>query len=181
MWSRRFLLFGLASAIVAAALALILFGLLLFGLGSIGVIERDASMLVMFGIPGIIIYPVCWHAVIYRNLSYTPLDTWRLVAFTYGACCLLVIGILSVWYFFQAIIWAKIMILQAGAWWAVSFLLVPLVIAILVFAVAVSFAIPFVATAGPIAFLHRALLLATLGSAARRGDVTRFEEGTTMP
>ena len=161
MWSRRFLLAGLASAVVAAGLALTFLWLLLAGLAWAGVIDHTASAIVIFGLPGVAVYPLCWHTLIYRRHSYTPRDNDKLIACTYGACALIAAAIFSVWYFAQAIATAREFILNTGVWWwALSFVWIPIVIAIAGATFALFLAIPFVAIAGPIASLHRAVLLA---------------------
>jgi hypothetical protein len=171
MWSRRFLLTGLASAVVAAVMALTFLWLLLVGLERAGVIDQMASAIVAVGLPGVVVYPLCWHALIYRRHSYTRRDTDKLIACTYGACALVAVAILSVWYFVQAIATAKEFVLNISvSGWALSFVWVPVVIAIAAATFALFLAVPFVAIAGPIAFAHRALLLAWFGPATAPDD-----------
>jgi len=168
MWSRRFLLLGLAIAPLAALIALALMTLVLVGLEAAIASGLDVSSLITFGIPGIVAYPFCWYAVIFRHRSYGRRDTCKLIAITYATSCLLVIVMLSAWIFSQPAFWqsagAAPFDLKAGAWWALSFLTVPASMAFFVLIAALFLAIPFAATAGPVAFAHRGLLLAWFDS-----------------
>ena len=182
MWSRRFLLLGLAIAVFAALIALTLLALVLVGIKSATASGFDVSSLMPFAIPGIVAYPFCWYAVIFRRRSYRRADTFRLIALTYATSCLLAIVMLSAWTFSQPSFWQTAVgvvpfDLKAGAWWALSFLTVPAGMAFFVLIAAVFLAIPFVATAGPVAFAHRALLLGWFDP----GAGTAGQTATTAP
>jgi hypothetical protein len=184
MWTRRFLLFGLAIAVFAALIALALLALVLAGIRSAIAFGFDVSSLIPFGITGIVAYPLCWYAVIFRRRSYARRDTFRLIALTYATSCLLAIVMLSVWTFSQPSFWQTAAgvdpaDLKAGAWWALSFVTVPAAMAFFVLVAALFFAIPFAVTAAPVAFAHRALMLIWFDPGA--GTAAAGQTATTAP
>src|ERR1700722_14870052 len=95
IWSRRFLLTGIVTGVVAAALALTLVWLLLLGfqtsIKNLDGLDRFAVL----GVPGIVTYPFCWYLLIFRMRSYTPGDTGILIAFSFAACCVLDVAIIG--------------------------------------------------------------------------------------
>jgi hypothetical protein len=163
MWSRRFLWTGIATGIPAAALALTFLWLLLLGVQSIKSLE-GLHRFAVFGIPGVLAYPICWYRLIFKSRSYTSRDTMMLIAFSFGACCLFDVAILGAG---QVAAISGDFISKGPLGWALLLLvllLLPIGLAILAVTVAAFLVVPFVATAGPIAFLHRALLLKWFGS-----------------
>ena len=163
MWSRRFLLTGIATGTLAAALALTFLWLLLLGVQSIKSLE-GLHRFAVFGIPGVLAYPLCWYRLIFRSRSYTSRDTSILIAFSFAACCVFDVAILGAG---QVAAIAGDFIAKGPLGWALLLLvllLLPIGLAIFAAIVAAFLAVPFVATAGPIAFLHRALLLKWFGS-----------------
>jgi hypothetical protein len=161
MWSRHLLLWGLASAVAAAALALALLWLLLVA------IERTHAaaplqihVLVVFGLPGLLIYPACWYATVFRNRRYDAHDTWRLLATSYVACCLFDFAVLASWQLYQGVVLAAQILMKSPSPLAFVFLLAPIGTAIFVLIAGALLAIPYAVAAAPVAFLHRAVLLA---------------------
>jgi hypothetical protein len=112
MWPKRFLTIGLLSAVPAAAVALILLALLLAGIQSSGAVTMQVRNLAVFGIPGIVVYPACWYALIYRRRRYGTRDTVRLVAWTFAAKFLLLLAVIVARIMVALAAWAHDLILK---------------------------------------------------------------------
>ena len=157
MWSRKFLWQGLTTGVLAASLALAGMWLVLF------VVARDSdpgwtiANVVKFCLPGMILYPACWYAWIFRRRDYSLRRTMTLVIATFLVGWALVASLLAVGGAYVAVGMAL------GA--AKPAMAIPLVVvaplAYLMMSVigAVILFVPFAAVAAPIAFLHRWLLL----------------------
>jgi hypothetical protein len=160
MWSRRLLVWGIASAVAAAALALVLLWLVLVAYERAHPREPlHVSAMVAFAVPGLLIYPLCWYAIVFRHRSYGVRDTWKLLAISYGACCLFDCAII---YVAQAAAVSGDVIAKGPVAWALlllALLLAAFGLAVFATIIAGLLAVPFIATAAPIAFLHRALVL----------------------
>jgi len=164
MWSRHYLLWGLASAVAAAALVLALLWLLLVAIERTHAAEPlQIHVLVVFGLPGLVLYPACWYAVVFRHRRYDPRDTWRLLATSYVACCLFDFAVLAGWQLYQGAVLAAQILMKSPAPLAFLFLLTPIGTAIFVLIVGALLALPYAVVAAPVAFLHRAVLLAWFG------------------
>jgi hypothetical protein len=168
MWSRHFLVYGLLSSVAVAVLALASIWVAILALPD----SFKALLLgVIYGVPGMIIYPTCWYRVIFRSRTYSLRRTWYLIGITYAVCCLTVI------------IFALLFVFVAGSFyaaphdhiapaqspqlpWYVGLLWLVAVITEYVLTLGAALAIPFVMLAGTLAFLHRALLLAWNRAAA---------------
>jgi hypothetical protein len=167
MWPQRFLTVGVASAACAAALALALMWLVLAALTRL--VGFPFTFLLAFGAPGIVLYPLCWYAAIFRRRSYGRSDTWRLIACTYAASCALAAVILCADFAYQAATAARPPLPGEVPWGPMGYAAIPILAIKLVFIAAIVLAVPFVAIAGPVAFLHRAILLARFGGGAEPG------------
>src|ERR1700759_5406419 len=97
MWPKRFLTVGLLSAVAAAMLALVLLALLLAGIEWSGAVTLQIRAMAVFAVPGIVVYPICWYALIYRHRRYGARDTVRLIAWTFAATLLLLIAVIAGW------------------------------------------------------------------------------------
>jgi hypothetical protein len=79
MWSRQFLWTGLTSGIAVAALTLSELWLAVFVVsGSKNPTVSFANM-VLFALPGLIVYSACWYMIIYRRRDYSLYRTMALV------------------------------------------------------------------------------------------------------
>jgi hypothetical protein len=177
MWSRRFLLTGIATGVLAAALALTLLWLLLLSLQSIKSLE-GLHRFAVFGIPGVLAYPFCWYLLIFRSRSYTSGDTGNLIALSFAACCVFDVVIIGAG---QIAAVASDFIAKGPVGWGLLLLvllLLPVCLALFALIIAALLAVPFVATAGPIAFLHRALLLTYFASRTGTGGTGPLLRGT---
>jgi len=160
MWSRRLLLLGLASAVVAAILALSLLWLLL------AAIERthaaaplQIKVLVVFGAPAVLIYPIAWYAIIFRHRRYDVRDTWRLLVVSYVACCLFDFAVGGGAALYQGAIMAWQALAKSHSPFGLIFLFAPVGVAIFTAIMGALLAIPYAVAAAPVAFMHRALVL----------------------
>jgi hypothetical protein len=157
MWSRKFLWQGLTTAVLAATLALGGMWLLFFVVSGSTDPGWTIANVVKFCLPGLILYPACWYAWVYRRRDYSAGRTMTLVIMTF------------------LVVWALVAILMGltGAYVAIKMVLeaakpakaIP-VVAVAPFAYAMMTVIgaailflPFVVVAAPIAFLHRSILL----------------------
>ena len=157
MWSRKFLWLGLTTAGLAAALALGGMWLLLFVISRSTDPDWTILSLVRFCLPGLILYPACWYAWIYRRRDYSVGRTITLVIVTF------------------LVVWALVAILLglSGAYVALKMVLEAAKPAKVILAVAVApvvyakiaaigaaiLFLPFVVVSAPTAFLHRSILL----------------------
>jgi hypothetical protein len=157
MWSRKFLWQGLTTGALAAALALGGTWLLLF------VVSRSTdpgwtiANIVKFCLPGLILYPVCWYAWVYRHRDYSAGRTMTLVIVTF----LVVWALVAILMGLGGAYVASTMVLEAAKP-AKVFWLVPLAVFAYGIMTAIGAAIlflPFIIVAAPVAFLHRWLLL----------------------
>jgi len=149
MWSRSFLIWGLVTGTVVAALALAGLWLVLSAVSL-------APIPVLFCMPGLLIYPACWYAVVFRAHSYSTTRVFTLVAVTFGAVWLLMIIVMSaVGLYFAYTIVAHGANKQDAMLLAGVHLTLPLVTVI----GAIILVIPYFVVATPIAFLHRSMLL----------------------
>lgn len=84
MWSPRFLWTGLLSAVAVAALTLV--GMFLLMFASLGDKSPNYTLakMVIFASPGLIVYPVCWYMIIFRQRDYSLRQTLMLVGMTFG-------------------------------------------------------------------------------------------------
>jgi hypothetical protein len=148
MWSRHFLVYGLLSSVAVAVLALASMWVAILALPDS---FKGLLLGVIYGVPGVIIYPTCWYCVIFRSRTYLLRRTWYLISITYAVCCLTV----------YAAPHEHIAPAQSSQLpWYVGLLWLAAVITEYVLTVGAALAIPFVMLAGTLAFLHRALLLA---------------------
>jgi hypothetical protein len=147
MWTRRFLLTGISIAALLAGLAFagIWFATYLVLGGLAGVVGLGAV--------GVIIYPALWYRLIHSGRDYSAGNTLRLVAYTYGASCAIVI--LGV---FAGMLYPSGGDVGAPDWGLATLSALAAILMALLAAAAV-IAIPYAAIAGPIAFLHRLLML----------------------
>lgn len=172
MWSRRFLLVGILSGAVIAALTLAgIHRALVIATTWIpgwGVLPAFAY----FGVVGILIYPACWYVLVFRKRDTSTARLIYLVAATYGACCLLLIGALFASMTYQVGHLIALSLSVPKVQWLMFLpwiLITPLLAAVLALLVAGLVGIPFVAIAGPMALLHRAILLRAFGERNAEG------------
>jgi hypothetical protein len=157
MWSRRFLWTGLTSGIAVAALTLAEFWLAVF------VVSRGKdpmvtfANMVVFALPGLIVYSACWYAVIFRHRNYSLYRTMLLVVATFGAVSAVVAAFMMVGGFYVAIT----MLLAVAQPWKLAPALVvgPLAYAFMTAMGAILLIVPYMIVAAPMALLHRWLLL----------------------
>src|ERR1700749_1135090 len=167
MWSRRFLWTGLTSGIAVAALTLAEIWLAVFAVsGSKNPLVSFANM-VVFALPGLIVYSACWYGVIYRQRDYSLNRTMVLVVATFGAVSAVIAAFMMIGGLYVAI---SMMLTVAKPWKVAPVLVVaPLAYAFMTAMGAVLLIVPYLITATPMAFFHRWLLLkifAPAGTAA---------------
>ena len=157
MWSRQFLIQGLASATFIAAISL---GLMWLILAAGDVREGLPARMVLPGIVGIVTYPLSWWRVIHRTRDYSRQRTIFLVVVTYcWSCCLLAI----------AMVVLGVLKLSMGPLLGAApdpeFRLghVFLLTFLFIFVGGLLMLIPFAIVATPMAFAHRAMMLTSFG------------------
>jgi hypothetical protein len=163
MWSRRFLWTGLTSGIAVAALTLAEIWLAVFAVsGSKNPMVSFGNM-VVFALPGLIVYSACWYTVIYRHRDYSLHRTMVLVVATFGT----VSAVVAAFMMFGGLYVAISMMLTVAKPWQVAPVLVvaPLAYAFMTAIGAVLLIVPYMITATPMALLHRWLLLKSFASA----------------
>ena len=140
------------SAVVVAALTLAGMFLLLFvGLGDKSPHYTLAKMVVLAA-PGVIVYPVCWYMLIFRQRDYSLRCTLMLVGVTFGIVSAVILPIVVV---------GSIVSLIAMPVWRISpflFIAAPLGFVIWFVLGAIFLAIPYALVAAPMALLHRHIL-----------------------
>jgi hypothetical protein len=169
MWSRQFLVVGLASSAMFAALTIFVFWSVLFSLGLhldliggalLNVIAYSAAV-------GIMVYPSCWFVMIQRARDYSISRTFSLLRVNFGVSCLVVFAVLFLAFFSLGALSLLTSLIGSTkpetpefATRAVQMLLgAPFMAATVVAIGAFVAIIPYGAIATPIAFLHRWLLL----------------------
>lgn len=157
MWSRGFLIAGVASSALAAALALGGVWLVIFVVA--GSIDPSWSVanIIEFCLPGLVVYPACWYVLVFRYRDYSANRTLGLVIATFGAVWLLV----AVGLFFVGLLAAGSLtagVPPTGQWSDVR-AVAPLLYARMTVLGAIILILPYGAIATPIAFLHRLALL----------------------
>jgi hypothetical protein len=157
MWSRPFLWTGLVSGFAVAALALGALWLALY-LGTNG---KDPGWtfanVVKFALPGLIVYPACWYAVVFRRRDYALSRTMWLVLVTFGVVCIVVGAFLVAGGLYVAV---DTLLTAPHPWKALWFAAAaPFAYAFLTAFGAALLIIPYAIIATPMALLHRWLLL----------------------
>jgi hypothetical protein len=159
MWSRRFLWIGVSSG---AAIAISAMALLWLGLFVVSGSEDPAwtvANIVKFTLPGPIVYPACWYAIIFRTRDYSLYRTMVLVVRTFIAGGAVVAIILIAGGVMAMLLTAKHM-LEAAVLVAVT----PLAYGLMALIGAIILFVPFFIVATPMALLHRWLLLKIFAS-----------------
>jgi len=174
MWTRSFLVAGLLSSVVAAALTVGGLWLALFAAERAGARFLPTSFLKEYmyalrywmlpGIPGALIYAVCWYRVIYRKRDYSWRKTCWLIGVSYLVACVVGGIVMLVFVPFAMLTrpdrppsipgvapWLELAVTMASAEILIILFYVPMS--------GVLLAIPFLLVATPVAFLQRALLL----------------------
>jgi len=171
MWSRRFLWTGLSSGAVIAALTLAALWLAFFAALGGKDPTRSFANFTIFAAPGVIAYPACWYAIIFRVRDYSLYRTTVLVAATFGAVC----GAVAVIMMTGGIYVGITMVLSvAKPWRAVPFVVLgPLAYALWTVIGAVIIIVPYTIIATPMALLHRWLLLRRFASTGPAAPGTR--------
>jgi hypothetical protein len=167
MWSRNFLRLGLATGFLAATLALGGIWLVLFALfGRSEESARGAATILIFCLPGLFVYPLCWYLTIVRERAYSRWRTTELVVATFFIVWLLVAVLMMLGGAYTAIPLA-FKAASAGKI-AASFIvaLAPLALGMVTVTGAIILFIPFMLVATPMAFFHRWLLLKLFSSTA---------------
>ncbi len=162
MWSRKFLIAGLVSGAAVAAIALIAIWLALFVADGGGDPDWTFANSVQIGVLGIVVYPAAWYLLIYRKQDYSLRRTWFLVAATYAAVSSFVIVLIFVGMLYPALqmVWMAVSSPKLESLWLIAAaILAPIMTALLSLIVAGFIGIAYVATAAPIAFLHRLALI----------------------
>jgi len=163
MWSRRFLWTGLTSGVAVAALTLAEIWFAVFAVsGSKNPTVSFANM-VVFALPGLIVYSACWYTIIYRHRDYALYRTMVLVVATFATVSAVVAALMMVGGLYVAI---SMMLTVAKPWKVAPVLVVaPLSYAFMTAIGAVFLIVPYMITATPMALLHRWLLLKIFASA----------------
>jgi hypothetical protein len=113
--------------------------------------------MVMFALPGLIVYSACWYVVIFRHRDYSLYRTMVLVFTTFGAVSAVVAAFMMVGGFYVAIT----MLLAVAQPWKVAPVLAvgPWAYAFMTAMGAIFLIAPYTIVATPMALLHRWLLL----------------------
>jgi hypothetical protein len=162
MWSRPFLIAGLLSGAIVAVIALAAIWLVIFAAHGGGDPGWTPANSIQIGALGIVAYPLAWYLLIYRKRDYSPLRTWYLVAATYAAVSSFVIVLIFVGMLYPAFQLISIAVSSPkleSLWLIAGALLAPFIAALLSLIIVGFIGIAYVATAAPIAFLHRMMLL----------------------
>ena len=164
MWSRRFLLAGISSSVIAAAIALFGVLLLFYWLFLLYWIWNELlnappnftyNLISPFSV-SFLVYPACWYFLIFRRRNYSIAQTSILVSCIYPISCGLIGAIIGVWTIFRY-----------GLNQQAPFFDLPISIFIWTIAGFVLFLVPYVLVVVPIAYLQRFLLLRLFRPAAR--------------
>jgi hypothetical protein len=162
MWSPRFLWTGLLSGVAIAAMATAALWLGVFVYSGNKDPAWTVANITEFTIPGLIVYPTSWYAVIFSSRDYSLSRTMRLVVFTFAAGAAIVGLILMTGGLFVAI---STIISVAQPWKALPLLFVgPFAYAIMTALGVVILIVPYMIVATPMALLHRWLLLMAFAS-----------------
>jgi hypothetical protein len=148
---------GLMSGVAVAALTLAELWLAVFVVsGSNDPMVTFANM-VLFALPGLIVYSACWYVVIFRHRDYSLYRTMVLVVATFGTVSAVVAALMMVGGVYVAIT----MLLTVAQPWKVALVLVvaPLAYAFGTALGALFLIVPYMIVATPMALLHRWLLL----------------------
>jgi hypothetical protein len=160
MWSRKFLWQGLTTGVLASALAISGMWLFHFVIWH----STDPRWTISYGLPSLILYPVCWYAGVYRPRNYSAARTMALVIVTFLAGWALVAVAMAVVKTCLAIMMVRefepARLFPVRIWAPLMFAIQPLLGAVGAF-------VPFVVIAAPVTFLHRWLLLIVSNSAPR--------------
>lgn len=157
MWSRRFLIQGLASAAFVATITL---GVMWLILAASDGREGLLAGMVLAGIVGIIAYPLSWWRMVHRTRDYSRQRTILLVIVTYcWSCCLFAIAMLV----FGVVKLLMGPLLGAAHDPELGLGNIFLLTFLLVFVGGLLMLIPFVIVATPMAFAHRAMMLTSFG------------------
>jgi hypothetical protein len=158
MWSRQFLIVGLASAVGIAAATLVLLWTSIFLLMLQSAPPVRFANITLLGSTGILAYPACWYALIFRRRDYAASRVVLLVAATYALSCLLAaIGLESL-----GLYWASLSATPVPPFFASR----------LVVLGAILLAVPYTVVAAPAAFLHRRGLLQRFSAASDEPKAT---------
>jgi len=163
MWSHRFLWTGLSSGAAVAAFALAGLWLTLFVLSGSKDPTSGLAGIVLFALPGLIVYSACWYMVIFRHRNYSLYRTMMLVIATFCTVSAVVAAFMIMGGFYVAI---TTLLAAAQPWSSASLIAVaPLAYTALTAFGAIILIIPYMIVATPMALFHRWLLLTIFGSA----------------
>lgn len=160
MWSTRFLWTGISSGV---AIAILTMAALWVGLFAVSGIKNDPAWtianIVKFTLPGPMVYPACWYAVIFRARDYSLLRTMVLVARTFITATAVVAIILIVGGAIAMLLTAK-HLSEAAILVAAT----PLAYGLMTLIGAAILFVPYFIVATPMAMFHRWLLLRIFAS-----------------
>ena len=163
MWSTRLLWTGVISAFAVAALMLagIFVVLLVVSLAATGGERPGLAIIVVLASPGIVVYPACWYAVIFRRRDYSRHQTLKLIGATYGVVSMIIASSMLVGVLDTMIFNALSKITPS------DIVVLPLMI---VAVGTVILGIPYAIVATPMALLHRWLLSKCVTGLANPSD-----------
>jgi hypothetical protein len=160
MWSRSFLVTGVVSGAALAWLTLAGIWWTIFiatdGTDSTWTLANASEA----GIIGIILYPACWYALVYRKRNYSVHQTLFLTAMTYLTVCAAVLMFLFIGSFKPAL---ELLAASGGkpmSWWL---LLSPFLMLFYGIVFAIFIGIAYATVAVPAALIHRYGLLKVFG------------------
>jgi hypothetical protein len=156
MWSRQFLIAGLASG--AAIAVLTLGGIWLF----IFALDESFANIMLPAVVGTVVYPLCWRSVIHRSRDYSWQSTAGLVLTTYIWCCVVVAATFFALAVYQLILGGRLEPKDPAT------AAMPVLAIILALIGALLLAIPFAVVGTPMAFLHRAIMLRLFATEAEK-------------
>jgi hypothetical protein len=162
MWSRRFLWIGLGSSLLVAALAAAIIWLVMRLALSL-TFPLDLASYAVCCVIGVAVYPPLWALLVYMRQSYSTATTYCLIGATYFASSAIVVGIFMLIGQHVAADMersrAANRYASAGPAYLAAMPHPQVLYGRLALGGAILFILPFAAIAGPLAFLHRRVLL----------------------
>lgn len=164
MWSRRFLWVGLGSSLLVAALAVAGIWVVMRIALSVTFPLDLASYAVCCAV-GVVVYPLLWVLLVYARRSYSKATTYLLIGATYLTSSAIVVGLFLLIGARVEKDWASARAIHGRQAYYETIPSPQVLYGRLALGGAILFLLPFAAIAGPLAFVHRRVLLANPGYA----------------
>ena len=162
MWSRRFLWVGMGSSLLVAALAVAAIWLVMRLALSV-TFPLDLASYAVCCVVGVAVYPPLWALLVYARRNYSRATTYGLIAATYVTSSAIVVGLFMLIGQHAAADMersrAANRYASAGPTYLAAMPHPQVLYGRLALGGAILFLFPFAAIAGPLAFVHRRVLL----------------------